>query len=170
LKVFYGDASRYDLLHAAGAEEAQLLIVAVDNPEKTYEIIETARKHFPGLSLLVRTHGWADSYRLIDTGVDKVYRETLDCALRMAADALGQLGYRKYQTYRSLKTFRKHDEKYLRELAAMRHDQKELIRGTRERIEDLEHLMLAEIENVGKDKDLGWDASTLIEEYGSPHA
>lgn len=54
----------------------------------------------------------------------------------------------------------------MRELGAMRHDQKELIRGAKQRIEDLEKLLLSEIENVGKDKDLGWDAATLIDEYG----
>ena len=55
----------------------------------------------------------------------------------------------------------------MQELATMRHDRKELIRGTRQRIEDLERLMLSEIENIGKDKDLGWDATTLIEEFGT---
>jgi monovalent cation:proton antiporter-2 (CPA2) family protein len=166
LKVFYGDASRHDLLHAAGAGEAELLIVAVDNPDKTLEIVETAKKHFPNLKLIARTNSWNDSYKILDTGVNHIYRETLDSSLRMAADALCVLGHRRFQTYRAVKTFRKHDERYLRELAAMRHDRKELIRGARQRIEDLEKLLLSEIENVGKDKDLGWDASTLIEEFG----
>jgi monovalent cation:proton antiporter-2 (CPA2) family protein len=165
LKVFYGDASRHDLLHAAGAGEAELLIIAVDNPDKTLEIVETAKKHFPHLKLIARTSSWNDSYEILDTGVNFIYRETLDSSLRMAADALCVMGHRKFQTYRAVKTFRKHDERFLRELAAVRHDQKELIRGARQRIEDLEKLLLSEIENVGKDKDLGWDASTLIEEY-----
>ena len=90
----------------------------------------------------------------------------MDTALRIAADALCQMGHRRYQTHRAIKTFRKHDERYLRELAEMHHDKKELIRGAKQRIEDLEKLMLTEMENVGKDKDLGWDASTLINEYG----
>lgn len=166
LKVFYGDASRHDLLHAAGAGEAELLIIAVDNPAKTREIVETAQKHFPHLKLIARTSSWNDSYEILDAGVEFIYRETLDSSLRMAADALCVLGHRRFQTYRAVKTFRKHDERYLRELAAMRHDQKELIRGARQRIEDLEKLLLSEIENVGKDKDLGWDASSLIDEFG----
>jgi len=166
-KVFYGDASRHDLLHAAGAENAELLIIAVDQPEKIYEIMETARKHFPHLHILARTRGWFDAYRLIDAGIKDVYRETLDSALRMGADALNKLGFRKHQAYRAIKTFRRHDERFLQELATMRHDRKELIRGTRQRIEDLERLMLSEIENIGKDKDLGWDATTLIEEFGT---
>jgi voltage-gated potassium channel Kch len=166
LKVFYGDASRYDLLHAAGADEASLLIIAVDNPDKTVEIVETAKKHFPQLQIIARTNGWFDSYELLDIGISDVYRETLDSALRIAADALCKLGERSFSVYRALKKFRKHDEQYLRELVAMRHDRKELIRGAKQRIEDLETLLLTEKENIGKNKDLDWDAATLIEEYG----
>jgi CPA2 family monovalent cation:H+ antiporter-2/glutathione-regulated potassium-efflux system ancillary protein KefC/glutathione-regulated potassium-efflux system protein KefB len=165
-KVFYGDASRPDLLKAAGAEEAKLLIIAVDNPDKTLEIVETVKKHFPNLKMMARTRSWNDSYEILDAGVEAVYRETLDSALRLAADALCRLGFRRYQTFRTAKTFRKHDEKYLRELAEMRHDEGKLIKGARERIENLEKLLLTEFENIGKDKDLGWDATTLMEEFG----
>jgi voltage-gated potassium channel Kch len=166
LKVFYGDAARHDMLHAAGAEEAKLLIVAVDDPDKTFEICETVKKHFPSLEIIVRSNGWFDSYKLIDAGVKNIYRETLDSSLKMAADALCKMGHRRYQAHRAVKTFRKHDERYVRELAEMQHDKKLLIRGVKQRIEDLEKLMLTELDNVGKDKDLGWDASTLINEYG----
>ncbi len=165
-KVFYGDAARQDMLHAAGADQADLLIVAVDNPEKTFQIVSTSKKHFPNLKMMVRTKSWNDSYDIIDLGIKNIYRETLDSSLRLAADALCHLGHRKFQTHRAIKTFRKHDDIYLYELAEMRHDKKELIRGAKQRIEDLETLLLTEIENIGKDKDLGWDATTLIEEFG----
>jgi voltage-gated potassium channel Kch len=166
LKVFYGDAARYDMLHAAGADEAKLLIIAVDDPDKTFEMVETVKKHFPNIEIIARTSGWFDSYKLIDAGIENIYRETLDTSLKMAADALFKMGYRRYQTHRAIKTFRKHDERYVRELAEMHHNQQMLIRGAKQRIEDLEELMLTEMENVGKDKDLGWDAATLIDEYG----
>jgi hypothetical protein len=84
----------------------------------------------------------------------------------MAADALCKMGHRRYQAHRAVKTFRKHDERYVKELAEMHHDQKLHIRGAKQRIEDLEQLMLTEMDNVGKDKDLGWDATTLRDEYG----
>lgn len=165
LKVFYGDASRYDLLHAAGAETAQLLIVAVDDPDKIREIVETAQKHFPHLHIMTRSISWNDSYDLVALGIEDIYRETLDTSLRLGADALSFLGHRRYQAYRAAKTFRKYDERYLRELSEMRHDDKQLIRGARHRISDLEQRMLREIENEGRNKDLGWDATTLIEEF-----
>ncbi len=166
LKVFYGDSSRRDLLQAAGAEEAKIIIIAVDDPEKTLEIIDTVQKHFPHLKIFARTKGWNDSYEVLEKGVDNIYRETLDTSLRLAADALCSLGYRRYTTHRAIKTFRRHDERYVRELAKMKHDEKALIRGAKERIEDLESLLSIEFENVGKDKDLGWDSTTLRDEYG----
>jgi voltage-gated potassium channel Kch len=166
LKVFYGDASRFDLLHAAGAEDARLLIVAVDESEKTLEIVKTAQKHFPHLKIISRTRSWNDSYELIEAGIKDIYRETLDSALRMAAGALTKLGHRKHTVQRAVRTFRKHDELYLHELAQMHHDKNELLNQTRLRIADLEKLMVNEMEDVGKDKDLGWDATTLIAEFG----
>lgn len=166
LKVYYGDAARNDLLRAAGAEEAELLIIAMAEPERTLKIVETAQKNYPHLKIMARTAWLYDAYELFDLGVEDIYRENLDTALRLAADALVKLGYRANRVYRAAKTFRRHDEKYMRELAHTQHDQHELIRETKQRIEDLEQIMLDEIENIGKDKDLGWDASTLIEEFG----
>ena len=166
LKVYYGDASRHDLLHAAGAESAKLLIVAVNEPEKTHEIIETAQKHFPHLHIMTRSRSWNDSYDLLDMGINAIYRETLDTSLRLGTDALSFLGFRKYQAKRSAKTFRKADERYLRELAEMRHDDKELISGARSRIKALEQRMQKEQEEVGKDQDLGWDATSVMKEFG----
>ena len=166
LKVFYGDASRADLLRAAGAEEAKLLIVAVDDPAKTLEIVETAKKHFPQLKILARSNSYLDAYELIDLGVEQVYRETFDTALRMGVDAMTLMGQRAYKVNRSAMTFRKHNERFVREMADHRKDNKEWLLQLRQRIEDLEQIMTDEMERTGKDKDLGWDTAGLIEEFG----
>ncbi len=162
LQVFYGDASRSNLLHAAGAAEAELLIIAVDDAEKAVEIAKTARKYFPHLEIIARTSGWGDSFELIGMGVKNIYLDTLDSSLRIGSDALSRLGHRKYNVMRAMKTFRKYEEQHLHELAEMRHDKKKLIRATKQRIEDLEKLMLEEREELHKDKDMGWDASGHI--------
>ncbi len=166
LKVFYGDASRADLLRTAGASEAELLVIAVDDPEKTIEIARTARKYFPHLDIVARTGGLEDSCELIDMGITSIYRETFDSALRMGSEALSTLGHRKYNVNRAMKTFRKHDEQHIRELAAMRHDRKTLIRETKQRIEDLERLMLRERDELHRDKELGWDATGHMSDEG----
>ena len=162
LQVFYGDASRSNLLYAAGAAEAELLIIAVDDAEKAVEIAKTARKYFPHLEIIARTSGWEDSYELIGMGVKNIYLDTLDSSLRIGSDALSRLGHRKYNVMRAMKTFRKYEEQHLHELAEMRHDKKKLIRATKQRIEDLEKLMLEEREELHKDKDMGWDVSGHI--------
>ncbi len=165
LKVFYGDASRHDLLHAAGAEDAKLLIVAVDESEKTLEIVQTAQKHFPHLKIMVRTKYWNDYYDMLEKNLLGVYREFSDTALRMGADVLSHLGYRKNQVQRSLRKFRKHDEEYATDLAKTRHEQKNFIKRGRQVIEELELLMLDDIDKVAKDKDMGWDTETIKEEF-----
>ena len=165
-KVFYGDVSRHDLLHAAGAEEAELLIIAVGDSEKALEIVETAQKHFPKLTIFTRTNGFIDSYDMLDRDVKYVYRSYLDSSLRLASDALSFLGFRKYQVKNAVKTFRKHDERFLHELAEMRHERSTLIKGAKQRIEFLEKLMLEDMESAGKNKDKGWDTTTIKEEFG----
>lgn len=165
LNVFYGDASRHDLLNAAGASDAMLLIVAVDDSDKTKEIIETAEKYFPHLKIITRTHNWNDYFDMIERDLLGTYREFFDVALRMGADALGFLGYRKNQVHRALKKFRKHDEEFLVDVAKVRHEHKSYIKHGRQVIEDLEKMILEDIENEAKDKDLGWDATTIKEEF-----
>jgi len=164
-KVFYGDASRHDLLHAAGAEDAKMLIVAVDMPEKAIEIIKTAKEHFPHLKIISRARSWSNYTDMIDAGITNIYREYLESSLRMAADALSCSGFRSYQVERAVKKFRKHDERLLRDLASERRDDKIFIRDGRRNIEELERMMLDDLENEAKDKDLGWDVATVKEEF-----
>ncbi len=165
-KVFYGDASRRDLLHAAGAHEARLLIVAVDEPEKVEEIVDTARKHFPNLAILARARGRTEAYELLDHGVDGIYRETFDAALRAGEDALRLLGLPAHAAHRAARSFRIHDERNLRDLAAHRHDEQALVSRARERLRDFERLMQAEGHGraeEGPSVDHGWDSEVIRE-------
>jgi monovalent cation:proton antiporter-2 (CPA2) family protein len=166
LKVFYGDASRLDLLHSAGADQARLLVLALGSAEKTLEIVETARKHFPQLRVLACAGGRDDAYGLLEVGVEDVYRETLDSALRIGVDALRFLGFRSHQALRSAQRFRCYDEAAVRELATMRHDEGRYLSRARQRIHDLERLLLAELEGIGEERDAGWDTDSLREDFG----
>ncbi len=166
LKVFYGNAARYDLLHAAGADRAKLLILAVNDHEKALEIIHVAKRHFPHLSIYARASGRTEAYELLDTGVQRVFRETLDTALRTGIEALRELGFRSYQAYRATKTFRLHDEQSVSALRSLRHDRKQYINQARQRIEDLEQLLLSELQDSGEHPDAGWDTASMIEEFG----
>ncbi|WP_234736750.1 monovalent cation:proton antiporter-2 (CPA2) family protein [Tellurirhabdus bombi] len=165
IKVYYGDASRYDLLKSAGAEKAKLMVIALDSPEKALDLVETARKHFPNLKLLVRAADRDDAYELLDVGIDHVYRETLDSSLRMGVDAMTLLGFRAYHSQRAARLFLKHDERSMSELAALRHDRKQYFSSARQRIEDLEELIKSDSSNRWlKDVGDGWDAESLRKE------
>lgn len=164
LNVYYGDASRRHLLEAAGAEEASMLIVAVDEPSKTLQIIETAQKYYPHLKILARTRGWLDSYDLIDKNIDGIYREYTESALRLGADALAKLGLRKYQLNRSMKLFRKHDERIVRKLALVRKEKGALILNSKLGIEEIEKMLKADEIRIGDIGDNGWDVTSRREE------
>ncbi len=166
LKVFYGDASRQDLLLAAGAQKAELLIVAIDNPEKAIEVIDTAQRHFPHLKIIARAKSWSSYDRMTKLKVDQVYREYIETALRMGEDALAIIGYRKYQVHRALKKFRRHDEAYIEGMAQEQHERKSFIQAARRNIEELELMMLDDLDKEAQDKDLGWDTESLKKEYG----
>jgi monovalent cation:proton antiporter-2 (CPA2) family protein len=166
LKVFYGDASRLDLLRAAGAGRAKIFILALDQDEKCLEIVRTVRQHFPHLEILARARGRYQAYELLDAGVDRVYRETLDSSLRLGVEALGLLGFRKYQAHRAARRFRRHDEASVRELAGMRHDRKAYIGRAREMIRDLERLIREDLRDLDPSQDEAWDTDTLRKDFG----
>jgi voltage-gated potassium channel Kch len=161
LKVFYGDASRPDLLAAAGAEQARLLVLAVDDPERALGIVESVKKHFPHLRILARARGRAHAYELADAGVEGAYRETLDSSLRLGIDAMRLLGFRSHQAYRAARKFRRMDEQSLRELGRMRHDRGAYISRAREMIRDLESSLRADLAEVDHRRDSAWDTATL---------
>ena len=165
LEVYYGDATRHDLLYTAGAGQARILVVALDSPEKTLEVVRLARKHFPHLTIVARAFDWFDAQDLHVAGVDRVYRESLDTALRVGADALNALGFRAYQAHRSAQKFLHHDEASIRELAAQRTDDRAShLSATRRRIQELEEMLLADLQAPDVDRDRGWDPDTLREE------
>ncbi len=171
LKVYYGDASRYDLLHSAGADQAKVLVLALDSPERTLRLVETTRKHFPHLTIAARAFDWNDAHDLFEAGVDHVYRQALDTSLRMGTDVLRLLGFRAYQAHRSAQKFLRHDEESLRQLTAERKkDRKIYLNAARQRIEDLEQLLLSDLEDEGLARDFGWDAESLREDFAGGSA
>jgi len=155
-KVFYGDASRLELLHAAGADKAQLLIVAIDDEEKSLLIIETAQKHFPNLKILVRAVGRDHAYHLLSHGIEHIFRETLGSSLDLSVEALRMLGFRAYEAQRAAKAFRIYDEQTVRELAPYSEDPSKLIAQAKERIRTMEELFEMERHRI-RQSDVGWD-------------
>ncbi|MCJ7603774.1 MAG: monovalent cation:proton antiporter-2 (CPA2) family protein [Desulfobulbaceae bacterium] len=166
LKVFYGDVSRQDLLHAAGAEKARILILAFNDHGKTLDIVRMVRKHYPHLTIFTRSSGRTEVFELLDEGVHHVYRETFETSLKVGIDALTTLGFRSYQAQRVTKTFRHHDTEATHVLRQARHDKKSYISISRQRIEDLEQLMLSELRSIEENIDTAWDTTYVMKEFG----
>ena len=95
IKTYFGDASRPELLFTAGIEKAQLLVVAINNPEQTLHIVEFARKVNPDLKIIARAYDRIHTFKLHRTGVDAAIRETFDSAVRTGRTALEVLGMEK---------------------------------------------------------------------------
>jgi len=164
LKVYYGDASRHELLLAAGAEKSKLIIIAFNDSEKNIKLVETVKKHFPHLKILVRAIDRPDAYELLSAGVNDVYRETIDVSLRMGIDAMRFLGVRAHRAHRAAKTFLKHDESALRDLAVMHKDKKRYLSAAKQYIAELEEIIQSDSEDPEIERDAGWDIDSLKEE------
>jgi monovalent cation:H+ antiporter-2, CPA2 family len=164
LKVYYGDASRHDLLETAGAARAKLLVLALDSPERTLELVHTARKHFPHLTILARSFEWPDTHELLEAGVEHVYREDLGSAVRGGTEALHLLGVRAHTAERAGQKFLRYENESLRRLTDARNNSVDYINTARQRIEDLERILLADREERNLERDAGWDSESLRED------
>jgi len=149
-KVFYGDAARKELLEAAGANTADLLVIAIDDPHKTIEIIDNARKHYPNLKLAVRARDRRHAYELIRMKVGTFNRETFDSALVLAVESLKLLGNDDIDAERAGRLFREHDVESMNLLAELWGDDHSYGVAIKQRMDDLTQVLAQDTE--AKDK------------------
>jgi monovalent cation:proton antiporter-2 (CPA2) family protein len=142
-KAYYGDATRLDLLESAGARDAKLLIVAIDDQDAAMKVVKRARERFPGLRILVRAHSRTDAYEYVALGVPYV-RETYGSALDAASGALQLLGRSVEDARQAVQQFRTYDEQRLVALAPHRLDEQKLIDFARKERENLNQLLTNE--------------------------
>lgn len=140
-KVYYGDATRMDMLKSAGADSARILIATLSDPDINFSFCEKVKKHFPGLTLMVRAKDSGDAYDLMDLGITDIYRSSLDTSVKLGVDVLVKLGFRKYSALRAGQNFIKYDQASLDTLARHRHDHKSYIHNAREQILQQEQLL-----------------------------
>ncbi|MGH8738770.1 MAG: cation:proton antiporter, partial [Burkholderiales bacterium] len=139
-KVYYGDASRIELLQAAKAGEAKLFVLAIDDVEASLRTAAVVRRHFPELPIVARARNRSHVFRLRDLGVRTILRETFPSSLAMAEQALLRLGMSASAIAGALSLFRRHDEEMLESQYAMRDDEAKLIQASREASQQLKEL------------------------------
>lgn len=140
-KVYYGDAARRDLLEAAGANEAKLLVIAVDEADKTLDIIHMAQQHFPHLKILARAIDRSHAYAIMQTKIDGLRRETFDSALHLGVDALQILGVTQEDAQHAGKLFAQHDEENMRKLAEVWGDDKQYGIAVQKGLQELKQVL-----------------------------
>lgn len=138
---FFGDASRQDLLENAGAAKAKLLIVAVDDPDKSLEIVRMAKRSFPNLQIIARARNRRHAYELHKVGADYFRRETFDASLIMAREAARRLGITETDALRRAILFTEHDEHTLKESFAIFDQEPDLIAFSRQANGELESIL-----------------------------
>ncbi|OWT65456.1 monovalent cation:proton antiporter-2 (CPA2) family protein [Candidimonas nitroreducens] len=147
-RVYYGDATRLDLLEAAGAAQAKVLVVAIDDRDQAEKLVELARAHFPNLQILARAYDRRHAYRLLDKGAEVVERETFEAGLTLGAEALKALGFKSVQAARAARLFRRHDENMFRALAPLWRDEERFVVASRESSERMNDLLAADIQEM----------------------
>lgn len=160
-EVFYGDATRTDLLESAGIEEADILISAVDNSDTTLNLVKIVKKKYPHIKLMVRAKNRYDAYELLNMGVENIYRETLDTSVKLATDVLSHMGFRKYTLHRQALKFIKSDEESLRRLAKQPRNEDAYIFKVIEEIANQEKLLEEDFRKGGIKEDNHWDSAVM---------
>ena len=139
-QVYYGDASRLELLRAAHAENAEVFVIAIDDVDASVRTAEMIRKHFPHLKIFARARNRQHAFRLMDLQVRYIIRETLVSSLELSVQVLESLGLSKSKAMETVHQFRVHDEATMAKQHAVKDDEKKFQETTRESAEQLLHL------------------------------
>lgn len=145
-RVFYGDATRLDLLRIAGAQAAGVLVVAVDDVDQSLKIVGVAKEHFPHLHIVARARDVTHWNRLRDMGVQLVEREMFESSLRSARSVLELLGHPPHEARKTAMRFRRHNLALFEKLYPYRNDRAKVIDVVKKGRQQLESQMAQERE------------------------
>jgi monovalent cation:proton antiporter-2 (CPA2) family protein len=145
--VYYGDASRLDLLRAAGADKAKIFVLAIADLETSVHVAEVVSKNFPHLTIIARARNRRHAHVLMDIGVRHIVRETLHSSLVMSEQILTSLGASADSAEQVVKQFLDYDKRLLLEQHAVYDSEEKLIQTARDRNEELERLLRDDLEH-----------------------
>jgi glutathione-regulated potassium-efflux system ancillary protein KefC len=144
--VYYGDATRLDMLRTAGAATARILVIAIDDIAQSVKLAELAREHFPQLTVVARARNVQHYYQLHEAGVRHIERETFDSALMSARSVLELTGMEPHAARRQAMRFRRHNIDVLNRMVPLQGDEGALIAAAKLGRQQFEELMAAERE------------------------
>jgi CPA2 family monovalent cation:H+ antiporter-2 len=167
IKVFFGDAMRPDLLHAAGIAKAKMLVIAIDDKESATELVKYVSEHYPGVYVVARAIDRHHVYELYSAGCRDIIRDTFDSSVRAGRSALEALGFHPYDAERQVRGFVLNDKAQMLALASSYdpdipvHQNKEYVRRAREYIDRYAEVMKGNAAAFGNRLDRGWVPPTL---------
>jgi CPA2 family monovalent cation:H+ antiporter-2/glutathione-regulated potassium-efflux system ancillary protein KefC len=144
IKAYFGDATRPDLLEAAGIEEARLFVAALDDRERQVQLVEHVAAHFPSCRILARALDHEHAFHLEAAGAHQVEREVTEGAIEAGRRALVELGAHPFRAERQARAFRKHDRQLVTDLRAHWTESgmdRGFVGAARARVEQLAELM-----------------------------
>jgi monovalent cation:proton antiporter-2 (CPA2) family protein len=139
-KVYFGDASRLELLRAAHADKAKVFVLAIVNLEASLRTAEIVKKHFPNLKIFARARNRQHVYKLMDIGVDYVIRETILSGIELARNVLQGLGFSEAESQRIAQAFREYDEDMVKKQHAIYQDEEQMIAVAKQAAAELKGL------------------------------
>ncbi len=166
-RVYFGDATRPDLLHAAGIERAKIFIIALDNKEAITDLVKHCTEHYPKLHVIARAIDRHHVYDLFAAGCRDIIRETFDSSVRVGRSALEAMGVHPFEAERKAKKFVENDSYSLRELAPLYKPDipvteiPEYVAKVKEIREQQEAELQGRDRNYGSRSDRGWSPPTL---------
>jgi len=143
-KIYYGDASKPELLRAAGAADARIFVLAIDNVEASMRAAKVVRHNFPNLTIYARARNRHHAHLLMELGITHIVRETLLSSFELTAQILGGLGVSEKESRRTMKIFQRHDDETLKRQFAVFRDEDRLIQTSRDAAAELETLFDAD--------------------------
>jgi glutathione-regulated potassium-efflux system ancillary protein KefC len=155
-RVFYGDARRHDLLHAAGAGKATVLVVAVDDVDSSLAIVDMAKHEFPHLRVVARARNVQHWFELRKRGVELIERELFEASVTAGRRTLELLGVGAHEAYERAARFRRHNVRLLEQLLLHLDDEARRISVARSAREDLEKQFEREHDRLARHASHGW--------------
>ena len=156
-KVFYGDVTRIDLLHAAGAARARALIVAVDDIDDSLKLVDAVKRTFPQLKIMARARNVTHLFDLRDRGVTIIERETFESALRLGTEVLRELGFGAYRARQATLRFRALNVQSLDKIYPYYQDKDQFMSVAKQAREELEAMFELDAAALDKEGKSEWE-------------
>lgn len=156
-KVYFGDATQPDLLHAAGVAKARAIVIAIDDPVQSNRLVHELKKSHPHLPIVARARDAVHAMELLDAQVHHVQRELMESSLRSARATLEVLRFDRAHARQLADDFRRHSEHFLATQRGQRNNEDDFVKRAREAREQFEQQMLEDLQRQSRrTKNTGW--------------